>query len=126
MKHQKQETQLPIIQVTYQLALDLHRTVARFPRVHRASLGMFLTSQISAFLERIVVTNHLADNTRRLSSLKELMGTLLSVRLHLRMTRDLRCMSKGQFADFSRRLDDIQRQLVGWHKWVKSQVDQTK
>ena len=126
MTTQSKETQLPIVQVTYQLSLDLRRSIERFPRSHRVSLGEFLADKLGAFLEKVVRTNHLTNNSDRLNFLKDLMGLLLSIRLHLRMASDLRCLSKGQFADFSRKLDDIQRQLIGWHKWVKSQVDQSR
>jgi hypothetical protein len=116
------ESQLPIVQVTYQLSLDLRRTIAKFPRAHRNSLGDFLSQGLGAFLETIVRTNHLTDHSERVRSLRVLMGQLLSIRLHLRMAKDLGCLSKGQFADFSRKLDDIQRQLIGWHKWAKTQL----
>ena len=122
MTTRHQETQLPIVQVTYQLSLDLRRTIAKFPRVHRISLGDYLSQSLGEFLETIVRTNHLTDHQDRVQSLKTLMGQLLSIRLHLRMAKDLGCLSKGQFADFSRKLDDIQRQLLGWHKWAKTQL----
>jgi len=123
MNTHSKETDLPIIQITYQVSLDYRKSLEKFPRAHKISLGEYTANCFSQFLEKIIQTNHLTLKDKRLQNLKDLMALLLSIRLHIRMAKDLRCLSKGQFADFSRKLDDIQRQLIGWHKWVKSKLD---
>jgi len=110
-----------VVQLLYQLSLDLRRSTACFPRIHRYSLGQLIADQSSLLLTGAVEINALADNAIRTQNLRSLLAKLLDLRLHLRMAQDLHCISKGRFRSLSLVLDDIQRQLTGWYKWAKSQ-----
>lgn len=115
--------EFPIVQISYQLTLDLHRAIANFPRAEKSALGQTITQLLAKFLEGTLSANSIQRPAMRSDALRGLLATLVTIRLNLRLAKDLRCLSKKQHADYNLRLDDIQRQLTGWLKWTQNKLE---
>ena len=110
-------TQVPIIQCSYQLALELHRLVVKFPRHLRYGLGERLTAGAHDFLDGVIAANFHRGHQQRTTRLQELSPVLLSLRITLRLAQDLRSVSLGEGALVMARLEDLSKQLAAWTRW---------
>jgi len=114
-------TQVPIVQITYQLTLNIQRLVLKFPKHLRFQLGDRLTGQTQDFLEGVIRANLTRDPMLRSTSLNHLANDLVTIRITLRLIKDLKAISIGQFSEINLCLEDIQKQLTGWTKWTQTQ-----
>lgn len=114
-------TQVPIVQCTYQLALTMQRLVAKFPKHLRFQLGDRLAGRTQDLLEGVIRANLTRDPILRSATLATLANDLFAIRITLRLVKDLKAISTGQFSEISLCLEDIQKQLTGWTKWTQTQ-----
>ena len=117
-------SQVPIIQCSYQLALETHGLVARFPKHLRFQLGTRILDGSQDFLERVITANFIRDPKLRAEALSGLSAGLFTTLMNIRLARDLRAISPGQAAQLTLRLEDLQKQLTGWLSWTLSRMQQ--
>lgn len=118
----KDYSQVPIIQCSYQFALVMQRLVAGFPKNLRYQLGDRLAAMSQDFFEATIRANFTRDPKHRWRALDALSGELFTIRMTVRMAKDLKTISVGQFTEANRYVEDIQKQLTGWTKWTQSQI----
>ena len=116
------DAKTPIIQCAYQLVLELHQLLSRFPKHHRYQLGDRLGQMTLDFFQATMKANFTRDLRQRSVMLEQLSGDLFQVRMMMRMGHDLKILSKGQWTAFNTRIEDIRTQLIGWSHWVNSQI----
>lgn len=117
-------SRIPIIQCTYQLSLDLHRLVPRLPRPVRYLTGKEILDIAGSLLDSLVDANQKSADGGRLLQLENASSKLTSLRLRLRMLKDLHHISIGQTAHLNVQVEDISRQLAAWRKWVANGATQ--
>ena len=115
-------SQVPITQCAYQLSLEMHRLVGGFPKQLRFQLGGRLATAAQDFLERVIQANFIRDPRRRSEALADLPGALFTMRMSVRLAKDLKAISMGQWTETNVRLEDLQKQLAGWSRWTQSKV----
>lgn len=118
-----EDSEIPVIQLTYQFTADVLANLHTFPKCHQPTLGDSLNRKLITLLDKLITTNALRDPVKKTESIRSLIAELLSIRLKIRLARDLRCISKGRYADLNMKLDDIQRQLTGWYNWSKNSLE---
>lgn len=118
----KDYSQVPIIQCTYQLALECQRIAANAPKSYRHQVGDRLANATLNLFEGTARANFLKQATPRLEALDCLAAQLFTLQMTGRMAKDLKIMSQGQFTEFSTRVADIKKQLAGWAKWTKTKM----
>jgi len=112
-----QYNHLPIFQLTYQLALEIHRATHQFPREYKYTLGQKLKEIVSDVLDMIVEANSAEEKTEILEGARLKLERL---RIHLRLTNDLEILGLKRYEAFNRTLEEISKQLSGWLEWAKS------
>lgn len=105
----------PIFVRAYDLLLWLIPCTVGFPRSQRSILARQLQRQAFALHEALVLAAkqpHPGEELRRADA------ALVNLRTYLRLSRDLRLLSPGQYEHAARLLAEIGRLLGGWIKSV--------
>jgi hypothetical protein len=103
----------PIFTRTYDLLRWLIPMTVKFPRQQRFVLAEALQRTALRFQERLIEAARAADPS---PSLHQADTDLTKLRLYLRLCRDLRLMSMGQYAHAARMVNEVGRLLGGWLK----------
>ena len=106
-------TALPIYKTTYDLLTVVTPMTANMPRAHKATLGKRLAEESMDLVVLIYRANSARDKALHLQQLLERMQV---VELLLRLSRDLRLISTGQYARAIELTDAIGKQANGWRK----------
>lgn len=103
----------PIFVRTYDLLRWLIPMTTKFPRSQRFVLAEAVQRTALRFQERLVEA---AQATDVVTHLRRADTDLTKLRLYLRLCRDLRLMSMGQYEHAARLVDEVGRLLGGWMK----------
>lgn len=104
---------LPIYKVTYDLLTAVTPLTANMPRNHKGTIGKKLSEECMELVVMIYRANSARDKAPHLQMLLERMQV---VELLLRLSRDLRLISTGQYAGAISLTDTIGKQANGWRK----------
>ena len=115
-------SQVPIIQCAYELALEAQRLVLAFPKNLRYQFGERLARLTQDLFENTIQANFTRDPTARWRMLDRLAAAVFTIRMLLRMAKDLKTISTGQYANATMRLEDYHKQLIGWTKWTQTKI----
>ena len=108
---------LPIYRVTYELLQVVTRITKDMPRDYKQSLG----GKIREGCVELTVLIYRANCSRdKRPHLEELQEHLQVVVLLLRLSKDMRLISTGQFAQTVELTDQIGRQATGWCRSASS------
>lgn len=108
---------LPIYRVTYDLLQVATRITKDMPRDYKQSLGGKIREECVELTVLIYRANCSRDKRPHLETLQE---HLQVVMLLLRLSKDMRLISTGQFAQTIELTDQIGRQATGWLKSAAS------
>ena len=108
---------LLIFQKTYDLLLLLYPVINRIPKSHRLVLGKELEELGIALLVTTVKANKVRGQERTSLQL-QISDDLDSIRILIRLTKDLRLMSIKQYAMGAEKINEIGRMLNSWMKVV--------
>jgi hypothetical protein len=103
----------PIFAKTYDLLCWLIPATCKFPREHRFVLATTVQRTTLQFQERIIEAARAADPR---PGLHQADTDLTKLRLYLRLCRDLRLLSPGQYEHVARMVNEVGRLLGGWLK----------
>ena len=120
------QSEAPIIQCAFRLSLEVSKLVHNFPLKYRSTLCLNLFSQVFVFLDKTIEANYTQDPTLRVDMVNSLLAISVSLRLKLRIARQLKIMSHGQHTVFNSEIENIQRQLAGWKKWILTSMTKNK
>lgn len=109
------ENKLILFQKLYDLVLWLYPLVNRFPKHQRSVLGRQIEELAIAMLLTIVSANK-AKGTKRQRLQQTLSDELDSLRILIRLAKDLRFMSVKQYAYCAEKLNEVGKILSGWSK----------
>jgi hypothetical protein len=112
---------IPLVQACYQLSMDLHLLAKRLPRQERYLSGAELRIASTKILDVLIKANHCDHGQDRLENIADANALLISLRLRIRLLKDLRMISPGTNAVLNSQIEHILRQLSGWRKWSSSQ-----
>ncbi|OVE45613.1 four helix bundle protein [Chromobacterium violaceum] len=105
--------QLPIYKVTYDLLALITKLTTMMPRDFKRSLGDELRRECVS-LSILVYRANAARN--KVPHLLEMLERLQVVELTLRLSMDLRLISRGQYAEAVELTGRIGKQAQGWRK----------
>ena len=108
---------LPIYRVTYELLQVVTRITKDMPRDYKQSLGNKVREECIELVVLIYRANCSRNKRPHLETLQE---HLQVVTLLLRLSKDIRLISTGQFAQTVELTDQIGRQASGWFKSASS------
>jgi hypothetical protein len=106
--------QSPIFVKTYDFLLWLIPLTLKFPKSQRFLLAERLSKMALDFYDLIVeAVLEPEQQTERLDAADKL---LTKIRLYVRLSHDLRCISPGQLEHAARLMDEIGRLIGGWKR----------
>lgn len=103
---------LPVFKATYDLLLDLYKTLNNVPRDLRYTLVQDLKNELTQLMVLIYKANSQREKT---ATLRKCLDLFLSVRLRIRLLKDMHFLSVVRFAELSLKTEIISKQLTGWH-----------
>lgn len=106
-------SQLPIYKVAYDLLGVVTDATRNMPRDYKATIGAQIRSECVELTVLIFRANTSRDKT---SHLERSLERLQVVELLLRLARDKRLISTGQYAQTIRLTDSLGKQANGWRK----------
>ena len=104
--------QSPIFVKSYDFLLWLIPLTLKFPKSQRFLLAERLSKMALDFYDLILMA--VMEPARQTELLHDADRLLTKIRLYIRMSYDLKCISLGQFEHASRRVDEIGRLIGGW------------
>jgi hypothetical protein len=104
---------LPIYRVTYDLLQVVTRITKDMPRDYKQSLGNKVREECVELVVLIYRANCSRDKRRHLEELRERLQVAM---LLLRLSKDMKLISTGQFAQTVELTDQIGKQSTGWLK----------
>lgn len=107
--------QLILFQKLYDLVIALYPIINHIPKCHRMVLGRHIEESCIILLLLVTKANKSRDTTR-----KELQGEISddldSLRILVRLGKDLRYLSIKQYASLAERLNEIGKMVYCWSK----------
>jgi hypothetical protein len=108
---------LPIYRVTYELLQVVTRITKDMPRDYKQSLGNKVREECVELVLLIYRANCAREKRPYLENLQEHLQVAM---LLLRLSKDMRLISTGQFAQTVQLTDQIGKQASGWSKSASS------
>ena len=109
---------LPVYKASYDLLLESFKLVKDIRRDYRYTAGEKLKNEIIEMIMNIYRANKRAEG--KLKRVKEAQENLEVIKILFRLLKDLNQISIDNFAKVSKQIDDVSRQLFGWHKSLKT------
>ena len=106
---------LLIYQKLYDLVLVIYPYINRIPQSHRQVLGKHLEELCISLLLLVIRANKAKWGSRTTLQLK-ISDELDSLRILIRLTKDLKFISVKQYTFASEKVNEIGRMLHGWMK----------
>lgn len=109
--------QSPLFAKTYDLLLWLIPLALKFPKAQRFLLAERLCNMALDFYDLIldaVIESESGDRPDEL--IRQADRQLTKIRLYVRLSYDLACMSMGQWEQTGKRVDEVGRLLGGWQR----------
>jgi len=110
---------LPIFQKGYDFNLEIYKTTHNFPREYKYSLGQKMKEIASELLDCIIIANSKENKESYFSEIKIRIERL---RIHLRVSYDLKIVNNKRFEFLNRFLEEISKQVAGWEKWFFEKI----
>ena len=107
--------QLIIFQKLYDLVIDMYPIINRIPKSHRMVLGKHLEDNCIILLLLIIKANQTRDTNRRILQ-DQISDNLDSLRILIRLTKDLKFLSINQYALLVEKLNEIGKMVYCWNK----------
>jgi len=114
VKRKDQRPQSPLFVKTYEFLLWLIPLTLKFPKSQRFLLAERLGKMALDFYDLIL--DAVMEPGRQDERLDTADKLLTKVRLYIRLSYDLQCISLGQFEHAARRTDEIGRLIGGWKR----------
>ncbi len=104
---------LPIYKGTYDLLLRIMIATKDFPREYKYTLGQKLKDEVIDLVLYIYRANSTEDRAPYIAAILE---RLQLIEVMLRLSHDLRVLSRGHYAGLAEMTDSLARQAQGWQK----------
>lgn len=113
MKEPNSECEPRVLVCLYDLCLWLMKATNRYPKNWRVTLGDRLDRVV---LDMLVLGQQACLRHDKRTLLQELSDDLESLRMLIRLSRDLGCLDLRRYEYAAKMMDEIGRQLGGWMK----------
>jgi hypothetical protein len=104
---------LPIYKQTYDLLLRTMTATKDFPREYKYTLGQKIKEELIELVVMIYRANSAQDKARHIESILE---RVQAIQLMMRLSHDMRILSRRHYAALSEMTDSLARQAQGWLK----------
>ena len=109
--------ELPVYKASYDLFLEIFRFVKDFEREYKYTIGESLKKETLDLVILIYRINGREEKGPVLSRSREKVET---VRLIVRLTKDLHQVNTRKFILLNKRLENVSKQLTGWERSLRN------
>src|SRR5438105_8349782 len=102
---------LPIYKQTYDTLLLTMTATKDFPREYKYTLGQKIKDELIELVVMIYRANSAADKRRHIESIVE---RIQAIQLMLRLSHDMKILSRRHYAALSEMTDSLAKQAGGW------------
>ena len=106
---------LIIFQKTYNFIKEIYPVINNFPKSHRQVLGKYIEEICIQLLIQIIKANKLRD-IQRLRLQDNISDQLDSLRILIRLSKDLKFISIKGYLKLEEKLNEISKMIYGWSK----------
>lgn len=107
--------QLILFQKLYDLIIIMYPIINHIPKSHRMILGRHLEDNCIVLLLLVIKANKTRDVNRKVLQ-DEISDKLDSLRILVRLTKDLKFLSINQYALLAEKLNEIGKMVYCWSK----------
>jgi len=108
-----QYNELPVYKAAYDMLLHVFNMVHNLSREYKYSLGEKLKNEATDLLTNIYRANRVRQKSTHIENARE---NLEIVRLYVRILKDTRQTGINKHIALNEKLENISKQLAGWHK----------
>jgi len=108
---------IPIFQKVYDLYKELYLAQMKFPKVHKHTLGQRLDNTTLDLFELLILASR--RQSERSILLDKANAKLDSLKLLLRLAKDVKCINNNKYLQLESNLQEIGKMLGGWIKHTK-------
>lgn len=105
--------ELPVYKASYDLLICIFRFTKEFTREYKYTVGESLKKETIELITLIYRANSRRDKQETLQSARERVEV---IRLFVRLMKDLRQVSLEKFVQVNKQIENVSKQLTGWHK----------
>ncbi len=110
-------TALPVYKVAYDLLIQIFKRTKLFPREYKYTIGERLKNESLELIINIYKANK-STKKNRLKRIGEARENVETIRLLLRLTKDLQVIGNKPFVFLNSKVEEVSVQLVGWQKYM--------
>ncbi len=107
---------LPIYKQTYDILLRTMVATKDFPREYKYTLGQKMKDELIELVVMIYRANSAADKARHI---QEILERVQAVQLLMRLSHDMKILSRRHYTALAQMTDSLGRQAQGWLKGSK-------
>lgn len=108
-------SQLPVYKASYDLLVTLFDFSRHFTREYKYTVGEKLKNETIDMITCVYRANARMDKAAEIQRAREHVEV---IRLYMRLLHDLKQVSLPKFVEINKRIEDVSRQLTGWHRSV--------
>ena len=107
--------QLPVYKASYDLLVAIFDFSRHFTREYKYTIGEKLKTETVDMITSIYRANSRREKAPLIGQAREHVEV---IRLYMRLLRDLKQVNIPTFVAINQHIEDVSRQLTGWHKSV--------
>lgn len=113
-------SELPVYKATYDLLLGIFKFTKEFGKEYKYTVGESIKKETIELLTLIYRANTRTDKQAVLQEARERIEV---IRLFIRLMKDMQQVSLKQFVHINEHIENVSKQLAGWQKSMKLQVE---
>ena len=107
---------LPVYKVSYDLLIDLFRFIKDFKREYKYTIGQEIKKETMEMIKNIYRANSSKFSEKRRVFIQLARENVETIRLYLRLTKDLRQITFLRFVLLNEKIESISKQFVLWQR----------
>jgi hypothetical protein len=107
---------LPVYKASYDLALEIFKTIKEFNREYKYTLGENIKKEMIEMVTNIYRANSSFVKKPHIEKAREKIET---IRIFFRLARDLRQVGLKRFVDINEKIENVSKQLSAWQRSQK-------
>ena len=107
---------LPVYRASYDLLVEIFQFTKNFTREYKYTVGEKLKNETLEMIMNIYRANVVFENKELIQKARE---NIEVIRLLIRLIKDLRQINMKKFIAINEKIENVSKQLTGWHKSVK-------
>jgi hypothetical protein len=108
--------ELPVYKASYDLLLEVFSFAKEFKREYKHTIGEDLKKET---VKLIILFYRINSGESKIKFLKVARIRVETIRLLVRLTKDLHLINVKKFVALNKRIENVSRQLTGWQRSVK-------